>query len=260
MAQFEGTIAEFMRFIGPHARIMVWNLTQKRRKQIGQCEACSSITKLEAAHVKGKERPKIISYILNNFIEDETIKINLQEFEDLFIKAHLPIEKTIKILCNDCHRQYDKMEATSDYIPNEQDSIDLEKLEAKETAIVSDLVHSSAMNKTKAVNFINSEINIELNFKNTIFSNPGSSLDLWWLEPSNDKFDTGFYFILNNAEAKKLLLFAIPKGSIINPTQIFRQRSDKGQVSQIIIPIANSNFVDRRGFKFDSFLINEIEY
>src|SRR5450432_3628621 len=101
MAQFEGTIEEFMRFIGPHARIMVWNITQKHRKRLGKCEECSSTVKLEAAHVKGKERPKIISYILSNFIENDIIKVNLQEFEDLFIKAHNPIEKTIKILCND---------------------------------------------------------------------------------------------------------------------------------------------------------------
>lgn len=259
MAQFEGTIKEFMRFIGPYARIKVMQITQKYRRSIGECEECKSDAKLEAAHVKGKERPKIISDILNNFIEDSIIKIDLREFEDLFIKAHSPIEKTIKILCVDCHRKYDKSENISDYIPEEQDDLELEKVEIIETQIVSNLVHNSVMNKTKAINHIIKEIHADLNFRNTIFSNPGSSLDLWWLEPSNDKFNSGFYFILNNAEKHKLLLFKIPQGAIENPKAEFRQREDKG-VSQIIIPISETHYVDRKGFKFDSFLINEIEY
>jgi hypothetical protein len=77
MAEFAGKIEEFMRFIGPHARIVVWNMTEKHRKQIAKCEECSSTNRLEAAHVKGRERPKIISDILSNFLEDGIIKVNL---------------------------------------------------------------------------------------------------------------------------------------------------------------------------------------
>src|SRR5205823_2900398 len=107
MAQFEGTIEEFMRFIGPHARILVWNITQKHRKKIGKCEDCASTVKLEAAHVKGKERPLLIANILSQFKEDEVIRIDLSEFEERFREAHLPIESTIRILCNSCHKKYD---------------------------------------------------------------------------------------------------------------------------------------------------------
>jgi len=55
-------------------------------------------------------------------------------------------------------------------------------------------------------------------------------------------------------------LFKIPKGTIQKPELVFRQRKDKGEVSQIIIPVSDTNYVDRKGFKFDSFLINEIDY
>lgn len=113
------------------------------------------------------------------------------------------------------------------------------------------------MNKSEAINHIRNKISIDLNNNNTIFSNPGSSLDLWWLEPSNDKFKTGFYFILHNAKKRKLLLFKVPKGAI--DKSAFRQREEKG-VSQIIIPISDTKFYDKRGFYFNSFLINEIGY
>jgi hypothetical protein len=113
------------------------------------------------------------------------------------------------------------------------------------------------MNKQDAIDYINKKIKTELSGGNTIFSNPGSSLDLWWLEPSNEKFKTGFYFILNNTDKKKLLLFKIPKGVINNSA--FRQREEKG-VSQIIIPISDTQYIDRKGFNLTRFLVNEIAY
>lgn len=260
MAQFEGTIEEFMRFIGPHARIMVMNITRNYRKKVGKCEECASPNKLESAHVKGKERPKIISHILSNFIEDDIIKVNLSEFEDLFIDAHTPIEKTIRILCYECHRKYDRVDNISGNTQTDQNEVVLEYDQTIETKIVSDLVNNSIMNRAKAVNLLNDKIGIGLSFKNTIFSNIGSSSDLWWLEPSNEKFNDDFYFILNNSYKNVLLLFKVPKGSIQNPQLLFRQRKDKGEVSQIIIPVSDSKFVDKRGFSFDSFLINQIDY
>ncbi len=113
------------------------------------------------------------------------------------------------------------------------------------------------MNKAEAINRTIKESSLDLNNQNTIFSNLGSSLDLWWLEPSNDKFKTGFYIILNNNHTKKLLLFKIPKDEIDKSK--FRQREEKG-VSQIIIPISNTKYVDRKGFNFTKYLVAEINY
>jgi len=113
------------------------------------------------------------------------------------------------------------------------------------------------MKKKEAIDLINTKIKINLSSQNTIFSNPGSSLDVWCLEPANRKFETGFYFILNNANNQKLLLFKIPKGAI--KSSAFRQREDKG-ASQIIIPISDVEYIDRRGYNFNRFLIDEIDY
>ena len=62
MAQFEGTIKEFTKFIGPHARLKVAFLAAKYKKQIGKCEECSNVNSLDAAHIKGKG-----SYLINHF-------------------------------------------------------------------------------------------------------------------------------------------------------------------------------------------------
>lgn len=113
------------------------------------------------------------------------------------------------------------------------------------------------MNKSEAIDHIIKEIKIDVNKKNTIFANPGRHKDSWWLEPANDKFKSGFYFILNDMNNKKLLLFRIPKDTVNKA--LFRQREEKG-VSQIIIPISNTDFTDRRGFKFTQYLINELDY
>jgi hypothetical protein len=99
MAQFEGSIKEFTKFIGAYARIKVMHIASKYKKDKGKCEECGLVTKsLDAAHITGKERPILISNILSQFIEDEIIKMDLNEFEERFIEAHLPIESTIRIL------------------------------------------------------------------------------------------------------------------------------------------------------------------
>ena len=113
------------------------------------------------------------------------------------------------------------------------------------------------MKKAEAINLLNGKGQIVLNNQNTIFSNPGSSLDLWWLEPSNDKLKSGFYFVLNNSYTKKLLLFKIPKEEIDKSK--FPQREEKG-VSQIIIPVSDIEYVDRKGFNFTKYLVKEIDY
>jgi len=58
MAQFEGTIKEFTKFIGAYARIKVIHIASKYKKQIGRCEDCGISDSLDTAHIKGKGRAK----------------------------------------------------------------------------------------------------------------------------------------------------------------------------------------------------------
>jgi hypothetical protein len=109
MPQFEGTVREFTRFIGPYARLKVAFLAAKYKKQIGKCEDCGMTNSLDAAHIKGRGRSLLIANILSEFIEDDVIQIDLNEFEERFVNAHLPIESTIRVLCKACHKKYDKI-------------------------------------------------------------------------------------------------------------------------------------------------------
>lgn len=101
MAYFEGTVEEFMRFLGGYARNRVQSLTSAYRKKIGKCEECGSHTKqLDAAHLHGKERLVIIGEILKDFTEDGVVKIDLNVFQEIFDQAHQPPENVIRSYAN----------------------------------------------------------------------------------------------------------------------------------------------------------------
>ena len=265
MAQFEGTITEFMRFIGPHARIMVWNITQKHRKKIGKCEECASTIKLEAAHVKGKERPLLIANILSQFKEDDLIRIDLNEFEERFIDAHLPIETTIRILCNSCHKKYDNSKQIHEIVSEEiedDNPVAVEKYVLEEGKIIQNLINEKEMDKTKAINISRTRSLTSLQPSNTLFSNINAAQNAWWLEPNNKKFVSDLYFILNNDEFKTLFVFRFPANTISDPAKYFIQRNDnyRKNCSDIYIPVSQVKFEDKKGFDFSKYLIDKIEY
>lgn len=89
MASFIGTIDEFIKYVNPRAKNVVNSITRNYKKEKGECEHCSSKTEvLEAAHVTGRERPKIIEEILDGFRNGEIITVDLEVFENLFLEAH----------------------------------------------------------------------------------------------------------------------------------------------------------------------------
>ena len=107
--RFIGNEKEFNKYLGPHFRNLVQRITKSYKLQIGQCEKCGEKNKqLDAAHVHGKERKEIINSILKDFTVRDSMEINLNVFEERFIEAHNPIKSAIKILCKECHREYDK--------------------------------------------------------------------------------------------------------------------------------------------------------
>lgn len=63
MAQCEGTIKEFTKFIGPYSRLKVAFIAAEHKKQIGKCEECGESSALDAAHIKGKGRALLIANI-----------------------------------------------------------------------------------------------------------------------------------------------------------------------------------------------------
>lgn len=253
MALFEGTIQEFTRYIGPYTRIKVSQIASKHKKASGKCEECGDTSKLDAAHVKGNERPTLIANILSEFIEDAIIKVDINEFVPRFIEAHHPIESTIRILCQQCHRDYDRKEKVNPSLLK----INSEKLEAQ--AI--ERIINRNMNKSKALRLVSKQYP-NLNNSNTVFSNIILNKERWWLQLGNEKFKSDLNFILNNSNSKKLYIFHLPADTIKNPEDLFRQRNDKYRTntSDIYLPVSDSFFKEQSGFDFQEFLIDGVIY
>jgi len=105
---YKGSKKNFNKYFSGYARNLVQNITKKYKKEVGKCEDCGvSNIELDAAHIHGRGRKDIINDILNNFRGIDIVEVNLDDFETMFIKAHKPINQTIKILCKKCHRAYD---------------------------------------------------------------------------------------------------------------------------------------------------------
>lgn len=109
MAFFEGTLKEFITYIGPFARNKIQSIT--RKEKVGKrCEMCNRANViLQSAHILGEERNQIIERLLHeSYTRIQGIyKIDLIDFSQKFIQAHMPFEKHFKFLCKSCHDKYD---------------------------------------------------------------------------------------------------------------------------------------------------------
>lgn len=109
MARFEGTNREFKHYVGAQLRVVVQKLTAKQKAAVGACEhcGCGSNENLESAHIRGRDRTDIIDLLLGTSEPDGVVSVDLGQFEAAFKSEHEPFEKTMLILCKDCHRKYD---------------------------------------------------------------------------------------------------------------------------------------------------------
>ena len=114
MASFIGTNQEFKRFIGPRLRNLVQQITKNHKAKVATCEHCGSEKNLESAHVHGRDRNEIIDLILAESTNNGVVTVELSKFEEKFINEHQPLEKSILILCRDCHGKYDSRQSNQD--------------------------------------------------------------------------------------------------------------------------------------------------
>lgn len=106
MVKFFGTLPEFNRYLGGYCRNKVRYITTKQRKfHNGIFEHCHRRAELQSAHITGFERSKIIE---NIYIKLYKERLELEEFQEAFIKAHMPIEEYFLFLCHVCHTKYDQ--------------------------------------------------------------------------------------------------------------------------------------------------------
>lgn len=222
MAQFEGTLEEFMTFVGPMTRNIVCNMARSHKKNTTcRHDGCNRRKPLEAAHSKGNERPRIIADILSNFqVEGNLFNVDLEIFKSEFVEAHTPIDKVIIPLCKQHHLEYDKKENIKQEYPilldefededgkliytNEQLAI----IEANELQEIKEELKRSPIESVKA------EITEKYNLKSNqiAFSRVSTSNGLWNFDVNKNKFKSDFAFIFYNQEKFKVAL--IPANSL----------------------------------------------
>lgn len=208
MAQFEGTLQEFIDFIGPMTRNTVSNLSRKFKKNTTcRHEGCNKRKPLEAAHVKGKERPKIIADLLANYREDNDLYIvDLAAFKNDFITAHTPIEDVILPMCKEHHLAYDKIQKIDVEYPIMLDQFDtedgieiytekeLEQLEDEEVKNIENAIGESLVSTIKLE--VKERYGIEN--KQIAFSKVSEANGLWNFDVNKSKFNHKFYFVFYN--------------------------------------------------------------
>jgi hypothetical protein len=166
----------------------------------------------------------------------------------------LPIETTIRVLCRECHRKYDKVQKGLSGPTEKTDP-------ANEPEIIEKLVNSQ-MNKSKAMKLAYAESGARLTNSNTIYSNIIAVQNGWWLQLQNDKFKSELFMILHDDRSSKLYFFVIPPEAILDPSLHFNQRNDKyrSNCSNIYIPTSGIAFKEKNGFDFTPFLSAKISY
>jgi len=110
VARITGTSREFKRFIGPHLRNVVQQVSRKQKAALGACQHCGATGELDAAHVHGRDRTDIVDLLLGTSDPDAPIDVDLVEFESAFKQEHEPVERAILVLCTPCHRKYDSFQ------------------------------------------------------------------------------------------------------------------------------------------------------
>lgn len=124
------------------------------------------------------------------------------------------------------------------------------------------IIKEKRMTKSEAINMAREKFLTSLDNSNTLFSNINAAQDVWWLEPSNIKFASDLYFVLNNEKTQTLYIFKLPANTIRNAGSYFHQRNDKVKTnaSDIYISVSGIKFCDKKGFDFSKYRIDEIEY
>lgn len=264
MSKFTGTLEDFYKFLNPLTRNLVANISRKEKKH-RTCSHCKNRTKLEAAHLKGKERPVIVANIIyemtgkKEISNNDIIDIDLNLFLEKFIEEHTPLEKSVIILCKSCHREYDKTNniEIEDHInvdELEEDELSDEAFEeAFEEAI------TTAINKKDIISIVKNQIN-ELSDNDTFFfANINKTVPVWWIEPNKDKL-LGSWVLLNNKDKKEVHVFKINNSDSFDKLKV-RENKNNPYKLEISTEKAPNHFIDRLSHvDFKEYYIQTIKY
>lgn len=112
---FHGTIAEFKRFTGAQWRVIVQTISRNHKAEVGSCQFCGTLEgPFDAAHIAGRKRTTILHELLGSTESSEIVHVDLRAFEAAFRSEHSPVEKSLLVLCRECHAAYDRPNSTPD--------------------------------------------------------------------------------------------------------------------------------------------------
>lgn len=258
MAIFEGSSAGFNEFIGPVARNIVCNMSRKYKKNTTcRHEGCNKRKPLEAAHIKGKERPIIIAGILECFQKDDQedwFVVDLIEFKSLFIAAHQPIEDVILPMCKEHHLAYDKLQniqseypiLLNEFVTEEGEELyseeELATLEANDSLLLKETVLNANVNSIKL------ELQAKYNLKKSqiAYARISDANGLWNFDVSKKKFLNDFFFVFYDQNNKQYKV-AFLKANSLN-TERFPEKNPEA-----IRFFVDKEFMDRSGFNFRAY-------
>jgi len=109
------------------------------------------------------------------------------------------------------------------------------------------------INKTKAIDFINTELNLQLNDFNTTCKKLDEKNE-WWLEIDNSKFEMDYHLLLVDIDERCIHYFEIPAKKITEPEEKFAQQNKKNNKIKSHIHLNKDNNPDfsnhYRGIQF----------
>jgi len=99
------------------------------------------------------------------------------------------------------------------------------------------------IDKTKAINFINTELSLQLNNSNTTCKKLEKKMK-WWLEIDNSKFKMDYHLLLVDIDERCIHYFEIPANKITEPEKIFEQQDKKNNRKKSHIHLMRDNNPD----------------
>lgn len=251
-SNFIGTKEDFYKYLGGFCRNLVQKITKPYKSSIGRCENCGATNKqLDAAHIHGKERKEIISKILNDYSNKGSLKVNLEEFETKFIAHHQPINEVIKILCKDCHRQYDS-QTYSNQEPNYQPSKKMQKIYYQSSRLLfkKNVIEPLEMNEEFSIHVTNSNETFTMSkaefyqtFHNVAYS---------------DSYSKGGSYSYTNIPDKAYRYLATTKNTVFGQKRLVT-KGDLGKQKQVKIGRLIKEFFKENGGSLEPLMIQNLQ-
>jgi hypothetical protein len=226
MAEFEGKLDDFYTFLGPRTSNIVTNIASTYRKgksctqKKEDGKACGKWRYLDAAHLKGRERKKLIEEILEEHaekLETDKYKIELTKFEEAFRKKHTDFDKVIEFMCRKHHKVYDTKNKIK---PNEDEYIEVEEPNGEiKIDIDIDFTTDSKVIKRKL-------IAAKEYLKDDNCAIAKISHDNWNFNMNIDNAVNGYYLVCFNQFENSFTVITFDKGRIIDSKKLLKKSKD----------------------------------